>query len=220
MKMFQKIFIASLLLLIFIQVAVGMRPSIETDTLSISNITTLITTLQNETVAVEPPECMQGFFYDGVPVPGARNVPITANINIFVDRFAPPIIDHKIEPEVITDVNVVTLTQPEPFNNPVGFMYNFHPANLLQPGTTYTITVTFRQGAFRIYPSGFCPATNVTTSWQFTTVTGTVLRYAGQDGMIDKLEAVQAVRDYSGGVITIQEAIDVVMAYFANTDLT
>lgn len=41
-----------------------------------------------------------------------------------------------------------------------------------------------------------------------------VSRYAGTDGIVQKSEAVQAINDYFSGVITRQNAVDVVLAYF------
>lgn len=44
-----------------------------------------------------------------------------------------------------------------------------------------------------------------------------VARYSGADGIVQKPEAVQAVVDFMGGLISKQCAIDVVLAFFAQT---
>lgn len=100
--------------------------------------------------------------FDQFPAPGAKGVPVTTNISISFSR-SPAIIDYKIEPNVT--ISNITL---EPVSLASG-RYTLHPANLLQAGTTYNVTITYGQYAAPLGSEGFC--LNSTISWQFTTGT-------------------------------------------------
>jgi hypothetical protein len=92
------------------------------------------------------------------PTPNSTNIPLNATISISFGR-PPSICNFNITPTVALEERVF---KPEGF----GGTYVFYLAELLQPQTTYTVTIIYGQETAK---EGFKPTTDRT--WQFTTET-------------------------------------------------
>jgi len=111
--------------------------------------------VQNSTPAsslIELPYAAGNF----TPVPNATNVPTNTTISITFAR--PPQICN------LTLIPNVAIKERTFHAEGFGGTYVFHLAELLQPQTTYTVTVTFGQ---ETAPEGFAPTS--TRTWSFTT---------------------------------------------------
>ena len=95
--------------------------------------------------------------YDHIPEPGAEDVPVTTAISITYNR-PPGIVELQMEPTV--EIRHVTQKIVNLWNG----KFTFYLARLLQPETTYTVTITYGQEV--VQPSYRSTAT---ATWQFTT---------------------------------------------------
>ena len=114
---------------------------------------TPVTATPTPTVLASLPFGAYGFF----PKKDASDVPVTAAIAVSFTR-RPSVVDLTLEPEVqIASVEREKVSV-------ASARYTFVLANLLEPATTYTATLTFGQ---ETAPPGF--AATQTVSWRFTT---------------------------------------------------
>lgn len=103
-------------------------------------------------------------YFDRIPAPGSKGVPVTTNISISFSR-PPSIVELGIKPVV----EIRNITQ-ERVSLASG-KFTFHPTKPLQHGTIYTVTVTYGQKNPPKDHGNFCLTSN--TTWQFVTAYNT-----------------------------------------------
>jgi parallel beta-helix repeat protein len=96
--------------------------------------------------------------HDYFPEPNSIDVPLNTTLSISFGR-PPSIVELSMSPEVVVKERTF-----EPVGV-AGGLYTFHLSELLEPATTYSVTIVFgSEGA----PEGFAPTS--TRTWNFTTM--------------------------------------------------